>query len=112
MTAQRATRKLRLALQGGMTIELGARTAWVLGHAGASSIAVDVDLTPYGARNAGVSRRHARITHTEEGFGIEDLGSTNETGLNSERLAPGQIYPLAHGDQVTLGTWRCTFLCE
>jgi hypothetical protein len=111
MATHQAARGPRLAVQGGMTIALGTRTAWVLGHAGAGD-APDMDLAPYGARHAGVSRRHARITQAEGTFGIEDLGSTNETGLNSERLAPGQIYPLVHGDQVTLGTWRCTFLCE
>lgn len=101
----------RLAVQSGMTIELRGGTAWVLGRAGSGAV-VDVDLSLYGAKHAGVSRRHARITQTEGKFAIEDLGSTNETGLNSDRLAPGQIYPLAHGDQVTLGAWRCTFLCE
>jgi pSer/pThr/pTyr-binding forkhead associated (FHA) protein len=102
----------RLVLNGGMTIPLPERASLVLGRATADDPSVEVDLTPYGARHSGVSRRHARLHRTAEGFAIEDLGSHNETCLNAERLAPGQLYPLAPGDHLILGAWRCTFQAE
>ena len=41
-----------------------------------------------------VSTRHARIYRTEAGYLIEDLGSTNGTYLNDERLsAPAPFTP-------------------
>jgi pSer/pThr/pTyr-binding forkhead associated (FHA) protein len=102
----------RLAMNGGMHIDLPARESWVLGRNTPNTPGekqIDIDLTPYGGKHAGVSRRHARICRTATGFTIEDLGSHNETCINSERISPGQPSPLAHGDQVMLGGWRCTF---
>lgn len=48
-----------------------------------------------------VSRQHARITHTPGGFVLEDLGSTNGTFINGERLVAPRI--LNQGDLVGLG---------
>ncbi len=48
-----------------------------------------------------VSRRHARFIMQEENILLEDLGSTNGTFLNGERIStPQQLRP---GDVVTLG---------
>lgn len=49
-----------------------------------------------------VSRQHAVIT-LEERCTIEDVGSTNGTKVNGERLLPGTPYPLADGDEVAFG---------
>ena len=48
-----------------------------------------------------VSRRHLRIRRVEAGYEIEDLGSTNGTYLNQERLESPQL--LNDGDLVGLG---------
>jgi pSer/pThr/pTyr-binding forkhead associated (FHA) protein len=48
-----------------------------------------------------VSRRHARILHKDDGYSIEDLGSTNGTFVNGYRLA-GQAQ-LFHGDTIEFG---------
>ncbi len=48
----------------------------------------------------GVSRRHARVVPREGAFWIEDLGSTNGTFVNGERVAAEQ---LRHLDVVSLG---------
>lgn len=102
----------RLTAQGGLTIELPTKDAWVVGRATPDVADVDVDLTPYGAREGYVSRRHIRIRRTLSGFTIEDLGSLNETCLNNGRIPAGQPFPLAHGDRLILGNWRGTFLVD
>ena len=45
-----------------------------------------------------VSRHHARIQRTGGGWLAEDLGSTNGTLINDERLVPGIPHPLRAGD--------------
>jgi pSer/pThr/pTyr-binding forkhead associated (FHA) protein len=47
-----------------------------------------------------VSAEHARIVRTKEGFGIEDLGSTNGVTVNGRRLAPEELQPIGHGDTI------------
>ena len=48
-----------------------------------------------------ISRRHARVILQGAYFIIEDLGSTNGTSLNGQRL--GAANPLQDGDVITLG---------
>lgn len=48
-----------------------------------------------------VSRHHLRITRTPEGCTLEDLGSTNGTFINGQRLSGSR--PLNNGDMVGLG---------
>jgi hypothetical protein len=62
-----------------------------------------VNLKPYGGYENGVSRRHALIRRTAEGYEILDLGSTNGTWLNKRRLTPEKPYPLKNGAQISLG---------
>jgi pSer/pThr/pTyr-binding forkhead associated (FHA) protein len=68
-----------------------------------SALQADVDLTPYGAQELGVSRTHAAIRVSGEGVSIIDLNSTNGTYLNGFVLRPHQPYKLRHGDEITLG---------
>ncbi len=65
--------------------------------------APDVDLTPFGAEDLGVSRRHARIDIHEDALRITDLGSANATYLNGLRLTAHQPRILRDGDEVRLG---------
>ena len=69
----------------------------------------DIDLTPYGASEQGVSRRHARIITDGSQYFIEDLESTNYTFVNQERVKPGERRPLQPGDQVRFGRVAATF---
>ncbi len=48
-----------------------------------------------------VSRHHSRLTRTPGGYTLEDLGSTNGTFINGQRLAAAR--PLANGDMVGMG---------
>lgn len=56
--------------------------------------------------DAEVSRQHARLTRTPGGFVLEDLGSTNGTYVNGERLsAPRVLNPsdlVGFGENVSL----------
>jgi pSer/pThr/pTyr-binding forkhead associated (FHA) protein len=63
----------------------------------------DVDLTPYGGEEGGVSRRHARILRRDNDYLVEDLQSTNYTKLNGQRLAPRQPALLVDGSRVDFG---------
>lgn len=65
-------------------------------------ITPDVDLTPHDPQGK-VSRRHA-VIHAEQGrYFLEDLGSTNGTFLNGDRLAPKEKRPLKSGDNLCMG---------
>ena len=54
-------------------------------------------------RSPAVSRRHARIFHEYDLYRIEDLGSSNGTFINGQRLMPKEVRALRHGDELRLG---------
>lgn len=55
-----------------------------------------------------MSRKHARIALSGPGFIIEDLGSTNGTFVNGQRLAG--VHLLAAGDSISFGeNVNCSF---
>ncbi len=68
-----------------------------------SSGGLDLDLAPFGAAEQGVSRRHAIIRRGENTLTLEDLGSTNGTHLNGQRLTPNQPRVLRDGDEIRIG---------
>jgi hypothetical protein len=51
-----------------------------------------IDLTELGAKEFGVSRRHVQLSLSDESIYAIDLGSTNGTFLNRERLIPEKPY--------------------
>jgi len=63
----------------------------------------DIDLTPYGALEKGVSRLHATIERNEDVLTLVDLNSSNGTHLNGQRLTPNQPRVLREGDEIQLG---------
>ncbi len=80
----------------------------VLGRSDAHShIVPDVDMAPFGAAEQGVSRRHAAIRRGEDTLTLVDLGSTNGTHLNGQRLIPHQPRVLRDGDEIRLGKLVC-----
>jgi len=50
-----------------------------------------------------VSRRHIEILEKEGHFQIRDLGSTNGTVLDDDRILPGRLYDLKHNCKIGLG---------
>jgi len=65
---------------------------FIIGRASSSDIVID---------SPGVSRRHARIHRTSDGYVLEDLGSSNGTYVNLRRLTGP--YLLQPGDAIRLG---------
>ncbi|MEQ8677595.1 MAG: FHA domain-containing protein [Aggregatilineales bacterium] len=63
----------------------------------------DVDLTPYGALERGVSRIHARLDLDGDDLFLTDLDSTNGTFLADKRLEPEVSTPLQTGNEFLLG---------
>jgi pSer/pThr/pTyr-binding forkhead associated (FHA) protein len=55
-----------------------------------------------------VSRRHARVEKRGEGWVVVDLGSTNFTRVNGQRVR--RECPLEHGDELRLGRTKLQFL--
>ena len=59
---------------------------------------------------AALSGLHARLVRVDDGrWQIEDLGSTNGTRVDGERLAPRQPRPIAPGAQIKLGQITLAF---
>ena len=76
----------------------------VFGRADTTSpVQPDFDLTPFGALEKGVSRIHAVVERSEDTLTIVDMGSSNGTHLNGQRLFPDQPRVLRDGDEIRLG---------
>lgn len=63
----------------------------------------DIDLTPYGAIDRGVSRVHAQFHLKEDRLYVTDLASTNGTFLANRKLPAYQPTVLRKGDELRLG---------
>ena len=59
--------------------------------------------------NRYVSRRHARITRENGKFYIEDLGSTNKTYINGNKIPVNEKIPIEVGDLITLADTEFLF---
>lgn len=68
-----------------------------------SGLAPDVDLTNYAGYRMGVSRNHCIMRLREQKLEVYDLGSSNGTLLNGERLQPHQPKVIRDGDELMLG---------
>ena len=53
-----------------------------------------------------VSRRHAEVQHTEQGYAVADSGSLNGTYVNQERVERATLH---HGDELQIGKFRLVF---
>lgn len=62
-----------------------------------------VNLSPYGAIEKGVSRKHASIIRKDGSLYLVDHGSANGTFLNGQKLVANQARVLRDGDDIRLG---------
>ncbi|HZN55165.1 MAG TPA: FHA domain-containing protein, partial [Candidatus Polarisedimenticolaceae bacterium] len=69
----------------------------------------DVDLTQVDLKRS-VSRRHARLVRTNEGFVLtEEVGALNGTFVNGTKLVTGRPHPIQDGDRVSFGMVKLVF---
>ncbi len=62
-----------------------------------------LDLTPFRAGLLGVSRQHAAIRPSGDGYTIMDMNSTNGTWVNAIKLTPNNSLLLHNRDMIKLG---------
>lgn len=93
-----------VAVASGAVLQLPNVTQAVIGRNDpVSKFFPDIDLTPYGALEGGVGRRHARLFIHEGQLMVEDMDSTNGTLLNGQKLASRQPQLVRDGDHLQFG---------
>ena len=88
---------------GDSLLQVQVREQMIVGR-GSGVGEADIDLTPFGAQEAGVSQRHAIILARSKFLTVRDMNSTNGTYLNDVRVPNNQDIPLEHGDLVRFGS--------
>jgi len=76
---------------------------YLVGRRTATNSYLNVDLSVHNGEELGVSRRHAILYQTEEGWIVEDLESTNGTIINDHRLGKKELYIIQTGDLLRFG---------
>jgi phage tail-like protein len=56
-----------------------------------------------------ISREHSQFLLTDAGLTVQDLGSSNGTVVNTNRIEPNNPVPLKPGDTISLGPYVLTF---
>jgi pSer/pThr/pTyr-binding forkhead associated (FHA) protein len=98
-------------VDSGQIIHLAGRTEFTLGRvAEGQPILPDVDFSPFEAYAQGVSRLHTSLKIINQRVMITDLGSSNGTRVNGQKIMPHIDYPLNHGDVVALGKLKIQIL--
>jgi len=106
------------AVTGANIVGVAPGTAMLIVRRGPSegtSFVLDVDVTTIGRGDFAdvvlddvtVSRNHAEVRRTPEGWQLRDVGSLNGTYVNRERI---EEVVLAGGDEVQIGKYRFVFL--
>ena len=98
-------------IESGMILHLSGQNEFTMGRvAEGQPILPDVDLSPYEAYAQGVSRLHAALKLNNQRIFITDLGSSNGTRVNGQKIQPNVDYPLNHGDVIALGKFKIQVL--
>ncbi len=98
-------------VDSGQILHLSGRNEFTLGRVAESQpILPDVDFSPYEAYSQGVSRLHASLKIINQRVVITDLGSSNGTRVNGQKIMPHIDYLLNHGDVVALGKLKLQVL--
>jgi FHA domain len=98
-------------VDSGQIVNLTGQTEFTIGRtAEGQPILPDVDLSPYEAYAKGVSRLHSALKIHNQRVVITDLGSSNGTRVNGQKIVPHVDYPLNHGDMIALGKFTIQLL--
>jgi pSer/pThr/pTyr-binding forkhead associated (FHA) protein len=97
--------------ESGQVIHLSGRSEFTLGRVTEGQpILPDVDLSSSEAYTQGVSRLHACLKISNQNVTIADLGSSNGTRVNGQKITMHVDYPLNHGDWIALGKLKIQIL--
>jgi pSer/pThr/pTyr-binding forkhead associated (FHA) protein len=100
-------------VDSGQILPLAGRTEYTLGRvAEGQPILPDVDLSGFDAYAQGVSRLHAAIKVVNQRVTVVDLGSSNGTRVNGQKISPNFDYPINHGDIIALGKLKIQVLFQ
>lgn len=100
-------------METGQVLSLAGRNEFTLGRmTEGQPILPDVDLTQYDAFSRGVSRLHAALRLNNQKLVVIDLGSSNGTRVNGQKILPHLEYPLNHGDILALGKLKIQVLFQ
>jgi hypothetical protein len=100
-------------LDTGQVLPLSVKNEFTIGRVSEGQpIMPDVDLSPYQAYAAGVSRLHAVIKRDGNRIIFIDLGSANGTYINGKRLNPNVEQVIKHGDIIALGKLKLQVLIK
>jgi hypothetical protein len=91
-------------LPSGTCISMSMEQPLILGRGATPESSNFLDLTHYNALKHGVSRRHCQLQRREHRLIVTDLGSSNYTYVNNERILPYQDQLIADGDRLIVGT--------
>lgn len=91
-------------LEDGQPVAMLDEEAFILGRVSAEIKTQEplADLTSLSI-DYGVSRTHALIRKTKDGYQITDLNSSNGTWLENDRLVPQKPYDIDSGDRIRMG---------
>jgi pSer/pThr/pTyr-binding forkhead associated (FHA) protein len=96
--------RMFLATIDGSSLELPAKDDVIIGREDPiSEVFPDLDLTGYGGMEKGVSRKHAVMHRSNDGYTVEDMGSTNGTYVNKKRIQPNSPQRVTPGDEIRFG---------
>jgi hypothetical protein len=100
-------------LDTGQVLPLSTRNEFTMGRISEGQpIMPDIDLSPYQAYAAGVSRLHGVIKRDGARIVFMDLGSANGSYINGKRLASNVEQVLNHGDIIALGKLKMQVLIK
>jgi pSer/pThr/pTyr-binding forkhead associated (FHA) protein len=100
-------------VDNGQIYNLSDQTEFTIGRtAEGQPILPDVDLSAFEAYAQGVSRLHAALKIHNQRVVITDLGSSNGTRVNGQKIVPHVDYPLNHGDMIALGKFAIQVLIK
>lgn len=94
--------QVAVVLTGTPLVILEGKTEYTLGRESDNEMP-ELSLTPYGARDKGVSRKHAKLKVDRRQLLLIDLGSANGTWLNGAQLLANEPTRLESGDEIRLG---------
>jgi len=100
-------------LDTGQVLPLSVRNEFTMGRVSEGQpIMPDIDLSPYQAYAAGVSRLHAMIKRDGSRMVFMDLGSANGSYLNGKKMTPNVEQQVKHGDVIALGKMKIQLLVK